>query len=337
MKMHGRTRLLVVLGVLLTACAALGQVTPSIPYTVSVFATGVAGSYTKPDSITLLGNHVFIGYGNNVSTTGSDGKSSTIVEYKMNGDIVNIFSVVGHNDGLRVNPKTKLLWALQNEDANPNLVIIDPATSAQTLFTFGPTPHGGGYDDIAFRGNDVFLSASNPANNPNFGPAIVRATITGSTVSVSEVLNASAIATDIPTEKPVTLNLQDPDSMVFDPLGDLLLDSQADGELIIVHHAGFADQSVFHLGLKLKGAATQVDDTIFATSTHGVILVSDRDAGADGSGIVYAISKDIFSPDAAYTATPNSVGAVNFDTGVITNVVSGMVSPHGMAFVGEQF
>jgi hypothetical protein len=335
MKAQYSARLLVY-ALFLTALTAAGQVTASVPYTVSTFAAGVDGVYTKPDSIAVLDGRVFIGYGNNVSTTGSDGKSSTIVEYKMNGDVVTTFSVLGHNDGLRVNPQTKQLWAMQNEDANPNLVIIDPTTGMQTVYTFGPTPHGGGYDDIAFRGNDVFLSASNPSNNPNFGPAVVRATISGSMVNVTEVLNASAIATNIPTNTPVTLNLLDPDSMIFDPFGDLVLDSQADGELIIVHHLGSTDQSVFHLGLRLKGAATQVDDTSFATSSHGVILVSDRDAGSTGAGIIYAISKDIFAPGAAYTATPTSVGTLDFNTGVINNIVSGMVSPHGMAFVPER-
>lgn len=318
-----------------TAVAGFGQATASVPYTVSVFATGVAGSYTKPDSIAVLGDRIFIGYGNNVSTTGSDGKSSTIVEYSMNGDIVNMFSIVGHNDGLRIKPKTKQLWAMQNEDANPNLVIIDLTSGTQTVYTFGPTPHGGGYDDIAFRRDDVFFSASNPANNPNLAPAVVKATFSGNTVSVTEAVNASAIATDIPTDTPVTLNLQDPDSMIFNPLGDLVLDSQADGELIIVHHLGYTDQSVYHLALSLGGSPTQIDDTIFATSSHGVILVSDRDANADGSGIVYAISKNVFSPDAAYSATPNSVGAIDLDTGVITPVVTGMTSPHGMAFISK--
>lgn len=177
----------------------------------------------------------------------------------------------------------------------------------------------------------MFLSASNPSNNPNFSQAVVRATISGSMVSVSEVLNASAIATDISSDTPLTLNLQDPDSMAFNQFGDLVLDSQADGELIIVHHLGALDQSVYHLGLSLSGSGTQVDDTLFATSTHGTILVSDRDASS--AGIVYAISKNIFSPGAAYTAALTSVGTVNFDTGVIANVVTGLVSPHGMAFI----
>jgi hypothetical protein len=129
------------------------------------------------------------------------------------------------------------------------------------------------------------------------------------------------------------LNLLDPDSMIFNPFGDLVLDSQSDAELIIVHRLGFTDQSVYHLGLTLNGAAAQVDDTVFATSTYGTILVSDRDAEA--AGIIHTISKNIFSPGAAYTATPTSVGNLDLDTGVITDVVTGMVSPHGMAFIPE--
>ena len=330
MKVHHSAQLLVC-ALLLTALNAAGQATASVPYTVSTFAAGVAGTYFQPDSIALLDGHIYIGYWNGVAKDGTDGKSSTIVKYNMNGDVVTTFSVVGHNDGLRVNPHTKKLWALQNEDGNPNLAIIDPLTGKQTVYTFAPTAHGGGFDDIAFRGNDVFLSASNPSNNPNLSQALVRATLSGTTVSVTEVLNASAIATDIPTDTPLTLNLQDPDSMSFNQFGDLVLDSQADGELIIVHHLGAVDQSVYHLLLSDNGSGTQVDDTVFATSTHGTILVSDRDAGS--AGIIYAISKNIFSPGSAYTATLNSVGALDFDTGVIADVVTGLVSPHGMAFI----
>jgi hypothetical protein len=317
--------------VVLSFAAAFAQVKAVAPYSVSVFATSVPGVYTQPDSIAVVGGHVFVGFGNNVSTTGSDGKSSTIVEYDRNGNVITTYCVKGHNDGLKVNPLTKHLWAMQNEDANPNLVIIDPVAHTQKTYTFGPTPHGGGYDDMAFRGHDVFISASNPAHNPNNAPAIVRAELHGNMVSVSPVLSGTATATNIPTDTPVALNLQDPDSMKFDPFGDLVLDSQADAELIILHHAGALDQSVYHLALKLNGAPVQIDDTIYATASHGVILVSDRDGET-----IYAISKDIFSPAAAYSATPTSVGRLNLDNGVITNVVTGMVSPHGMAFIKDE-
>ena len=330
MRVHKSAPLMAACGLLLTAMAAAGQVTATVPYTVSTFATSVLGVYFQPDSLAVLGDHVFIGFGNNVSTTGADGKSSTIVEYDFDGNVITTYSVKGHNDGLKVDPRTNQLWAMQNEDANPNLVIINPESGEQKIYTFGAPPHGGGYDDMAFSGKDVFISASNPANNPNPYPAIVRGEITDHKVSVSSVLLGTAIVTDIPTDTQVALNLQDPDSMAFDPLGDLVLDSQADGELIIVHHPGESDQSAYHLGLTLDGAPVQIDDTVWATSTHGTILVSDRDGET-----IYAVSTDIFSPAAAYSATPTSVGRLDMDTGVITNVVTGMVSPHGMAFVAD--
>jgi hypothetical protein len=273
---------------------------------------------------------VFVGYGDRAAPDGSDGKSSTIVEYKRNGDMVSTYTVLGHNDGLRVNPETNYLWAMQNEDKNPNLVIINPRNGTQKMYTFGPTPHGGGYDDIAFQGDDVFLSASNPANNPNNAPAIVKAQIRGSMVVVTPILSGTATATDIPTDTPTALNLQDPDSMIFNAFGDLVLDSQADAELIVVHHAGFDDQSAYHLPITQNGSPVQIDDTIFATASYGVIFVSDRDGET-----VYAISRNIFSPGATYSATPTSVAALDPETGVLTDVVTGMVSPHGMAFMSK--
>jgi hypothetical protein len=330
MKSRNILRLVIVGLALLTGLVASAQVVASAPYTVSVFTTSIPGVDFAPDSIAVLDGHVFVGYGDGAATDGSDGKSSTIVEYKENGDMVRTYTVPGHNDGLRVDPKTKHLWAMQNEDQNPNLVIINPKSRTQKMYTFGPTPHGGGYDDIAFRGDDVFLSASNPANNPNKAPAIVKAEIRGSMVLVTPVLSGTAPATDIPTDEPTALNLQDPDSMIFNPLGDLVLDSQADAELIIVHHAGFDDQSVYHLALTENGVPVQIDDTVFAAASHGVILVSDRDGET-----VYAISRNIFAPGEAYSATPTSVAALDPATGILTDVVTGMVSPHGMAFIGK--
>ena len=168
---------------LLLAALAVPASSQSTPkpvkgYSVSVFAKGVTGKYTAPDSIAVLHDHIFIGYGDGNDPTGEDGKSNQIVEYDRSGQIIHIYTVVGHNDGLKVNPYTHELWAMQNEDANPNLVIINPETHRQSVYTFAtPPPHGGGYDDITFRNGKVYFSASNPAMNPNEAPAIVEATL----------------------------------------------------------------------------------------------------------------------------------------------------------------
>src|SRR5271168_1719570 len=157
------------------------------PYVLSVFATAPAG-LSAPDSVALLGDQVFIGYGDNHAPDGSDGLSSQVVQFNMKGHVVHIYTVLGHNDGIKINPATHLVWALQNEDANPNLVIINPQTKQQKFYGFGPTLHGGGYDDLVFRGCQVFLSASNPSNIiHNTGPGIVRAHLSGTTVDIDPV------------------------------------------------------------------------------------------------------------------------------------------------------
>ena len=322
-----------IFGILFLATSATvtsaAQVTATPPYTVSVFATSKPKVYYQPDSIAVWNRRVFIGYGNNAKPDGTFG-FSTIVEYAMDGTVLHKLRVKGHNDGLKVNPKTNRLWALQNEDANPNLVIIDPSTWKSKKYTFAKPAHGGGYDDMAFIGDGVYISASNPSNNPNTQQAIVKATLRGNMVDVTPVLLGDANATDITTGQPIQLNLQDPDSMINDPEGDLVLDSQADGELIFVHHPGFADQGVFHLALTSGGNSTQIDDTVLANSLQGLILVSDRDGET-----VYSITAPFFGPSEAYSAGPTFVGRLDTHTGVLTPVVTGMVSPHGMRFIGQ--
>ena len=320
-------------GILCLATAGLAtadaQVTATPPYTVSVFATSVPHVYYQPDSITVWNGRVFISYGNNAKPDGSSG-FSTIVEYSMDGTVLHKMRVRGHNDGLKVDPKTNLLWAMQNEDARPYLLIIDPKDWESKKYTFAKPAHGGGYDDMAFIGEDVYISASNPSNNPNTKQAIVKATLRDHTVDVTPVLLGDAMSTDITTGQPVQLNLQDPDSMISDPEGNLILDSQADAELIFVHHPGQSDQGVFHLAVTSGGTSTQIDDTVLASSSQGVILVSDRDGET-----IYAITAPFFSPSEAYSAGPTFVGRLDPHTGDLTPIVTGMVSPHGMTFVGQ--
>src|SRR5579862_494274 len=239
---------LVTLTILVASSVGVAQPTAIAPYKLSVFATPPAG-LSAPDSVAVLGDRVFIGYGDNHAPDGSDGLNSQVVEYKMDGSIVHVYTVHGHNDGIKIDPITHKVWAMQNEDANPNLVIIDPKSRQQKMFTFGPTPHGGGYDDIVFRGCDVYLSASNPANNPNTGPAIVKVKLKGDLAEVSPLLAATANAIDITTDKSVRLNLEDPDSMTLDPYGDIVLDSQGDQQLIIVTNPGTAEQQAIKVPL----------------------------------------------------------------------------------------
>jgi hypothetical protein len=311
----------------------------SPPYALSTFAQS-EGVYSDPDSVTFNGKDIFVGYGNGGAPDGSGGAMSTIVEYDMTGTVVTTFTVVGHNDGLRINPADGSLWAIQNEDANANLVVIDLKNGKQTVTPFpSPAPHGGGYDDVVFTKGATFVSASNPANNPNTGPAIVGVDLDGKALKVAPVLTGNASATNVLTGATVALNLQDPDSMILDPFGELILDSQADGEEIVVHFPGQSCQSAFAVPLTYPtGPATvpnlMADDTAFATSNSGFIIFADKKLQT-----VYKITTPYFFIGAAYTAfqdntgTLGFIGRTDFSTGVSTPIITGLGNPAGMAFI----
>jgi hypothetical protein len=303
------------------------------PYTLTVFATAPP-NLTAPDSIAVVHDHVFVGYGDGHAPDGSDGKNSQVVEFSMDGTVLHTYTVPGHSDGLKLDPITKRLWALQNEDASPNVVIIDTESQQQKVYQFASTPHGGGYDDIVFRGCKIFISASNPAGNPNTGPAIVSAKLRGGVVQVEPVLMGNATAVDVLTGANITLNLQDPDSMTLDPLGNIVLDSQADHELIYVTHPGAPNQQALRLPLSFlsENAAMPVetDDTAFVTSSQGFILFADK-----GLNTVFKLTRAGFVPGSAYTAADGGpfVGTVDLTSGIVTPVVTGIKNPGGLVYV----
>jgi hypothetical protein len=234
---------------------------------------------------------------------------------------------------------------MQNEDANANLVTIDAATGRTTRYVFGKPPHGGGYDDIVFMDGQAFFSASNPtlnANGQNTGPAIVRGLLrSDGTIDVSRVLPGTPEASNIPFGTVARLNLTDPDSMTLTPSGDVLLDDQGDGQLVLLRGPG-KDPRVQYLPLL---GHVQIDDTVFATTRRGYLLVADT-----AGNKVYKISADVWQRGAAFSAStgvaaangapavPAYVGQLDLTSGALLPLVSNLVSPHGMAFVptGDQ-
>src|ERR1700730_18676212 len=322
---------------------AIAVPTPVPPYSLSTFAISKNG-YSKPDSITFSRTNVFVGYGNGGMPDGSKGAMSTIVKYKMDGTVVKTYTVVGHSDSRRFNRQTGDLWELQNEDGNSTLIIIEPGSGKMKTFTLGTGPHGGGYDDLVFDGESVFITASAPTLTTNTAPAVVSLKFKGNKVKLMGVINGNASPTDVTIGTKVTLNLQDPDSMNRDPFGELVLTSQADGELVIVQHPRRKCQSVFVVPLTSTAGGqtagnTTADDTAFADAAQGELLVADKNGET-----VYAITTPYFAPGAAYSAvvaaaTPGGatvvafVGRTDLTTGFVTPIVSGLLNPVGMAFI----
>jgi hypothetical protein len=317
-----------------------GPTSTSPDYSVAVFANAPSG-FTGPDSITSFQGTIWVGYQNNTQPTGGGGDSD-IVQFSPAGKVLKIYTVTGRNDGLKYNPFDGKIYALQNEDANPYLVLIDPVTGTMTKYNYSAPPlHGGGYDDIVFLNGQIFISASNPIlqtpttsapNGQNIYPSIVKATLAGNQVDVTPVLMGNTNLIDIETGKTVVAQQSDPDSLKVDPSGNLVLDSQQDGDLIFLNGPGFPNQVGYRLHLS-SSSTTQVtvDDTVFPTQASGTIYVADTPAN-----IVYAVTSSVFPPNSAFTAasdTNNYVGRIDLETGKITPIITGMQGPHGELFV----
>ncbi|HEY8803629.1 MAG TPA: SH3 domain-containing protein [Clostridium sp.] len=80
---------------------------------------------------------------------------------------------------------------------------------------------------------------------------------------------------------------------------------------------------------------TQIDDTVWATSTKGTLYITDT-----GNNTIYSVT-GTFKKGTAFVAAPNDsgvggfVGTADLTTGLITPFVSGVNSPHGLLFVPQ--
>ncbi len=306
-----------------------GTQAPMGSYTKSVFVRGTDRRY-NPDPIVWVNGFLFVAYQNATGADGSGG-DSTIVQYSRKGKAIAAIKVPGRCDGMRWNPYTNIMWITVNEDANSSMFTWDPTSGSVAHYTFSSAKHGGGYDDLAFSNGMAFIAASNPKLSKkgiNKHPAIVSVALNGSVAQVTPVLMGDAKATDITSGQTVTLNLTDPDSMTVAPNGDVVLVSQADSEIVWVHSAGSPSQTVSRL---LVG--TQLDDTVYATQSHGLLYVADAKRN-----IIYTVSGR-YQSGALYTEAPKDsgvrafVGKVDPIYGSITPIMSGFGSPTGLLFV----
>jgi hypothetical protein len=321
---------------------AAGPTSTSKDYSVAVFANAPSG-FTNPDSITSFQGTIWVGYQNKTLATGGGGNSN-IVQFAPSGQVMKVYTLADKTDGLKFNPFDGKIYALQNEDANPHLVVIDPVTGTMTNFNYSAAPaHGGGYDDIVFLNGQIFISASNPSTQPptsttpngqNTSPSVVQATFNGNQIDVTPVLIGNAKLTDIASGNPFVSQQSDPDSLTVDSSGNLVLDSQADSNLIFLNAPGSPHQVGYVL--QLSSSSTKqvtVDDTVFPTAASGTIYVADTAAN-----IVYAVTSQVFPPNSAFTSavdTAGYVGRIDLQTGAITAIITGLQAPHGALFLSS--
>ena len=148
----GAVTILAVLGILVTGCSGSGsssggsaipvpssvQGTQGNSYTISVFAK--APGALQPDDMLQMGSSVFVVYQDtNVNPDGTlvSGVSTAqaeVIEYDLNGKVLQTFKVPGHPDGM-VAYNSTTVWVSSNEDGNSVITAIDPTANTLQSYT----------------------------------------------------------------------------------------------------------------------------------------------------------------------------------------------------------
>ncbi len=314
---------------------------------IRTFATG-GSLLTNPDDTATLNGNVFVDYYNGQGAKGEPSKSGAthtdIVEYSPSGRALAHWAIAGKCDGLGADQANNRLVATVNEDANSSLYTIHPSASpsqqvAHYSYDIGALPHGGGTDAISFTGGHILISASAPSAGA--GPAVYAVSLFGHIAYVTPIFGDSSQATVANTGlagNTVRLALTDPDSNETVPAvsprfaGDFMLNSQGDQQLIFVHHPDTSSQ-----GLSVLRISASIDDTAWATSTHGTLYVSDNKANRVlaitgtwklGTPLVAVTPSNANTPSTA----PGDLGTLDMSTGTVSTLASGF-HPGGMVFV----
>jgi hypothetical protein len=326
---------------LLTTAFLLASVASAVAGPTIVFATGSAVNGTAPDSITTGDGSVWVEYGNGVDSTGVIPGSSTIVQYSTSGVVQHTYSISGLVDGLKFNPTTGMIWALQNNDGNATLSLINPATHAVSgplsylspPYVYGANS-GRGYDDVAFLNGQVYLSYTNPVNPTD---AVLQLLINGN--APSGALTTSTILTAEQTGL-ISPNEPDIDSLKSTPNGDLVLTTEGDGpgccdpvgQFTLIAHPGTPNQTVTNVPVTDGGNnVSGIDDVIFPGAAAGWLYVAET--GANTVDKVWLSGLDPSTPIVAIggLAEIALVNPINGD--VERALLTGLDSPHGMDFV----
>jgi hypothetical protein len=290
---------------------------------------------TGPDSVTIVGDFLFVAYANGLAGDGSTPGTSEIVQYDLAGHIVHTYDITGSVDGLKFDPFTGKLWALQNQDGNSALTIIDPEThQVSKPLAYEDTSATCGYDDVVFEKDKVFLSFTNPVNNGD--PVIV--SLDGGNhpkgeLQTDPILKFGATGTNTVTGAKETVPLNDPDSLKTAPNGDLLLSSGDDGTIVDVHHAGKANQSVSFTEIT-DGSGNRVnglDDVIKTDATSGTFYLTDTANNKVESFHITGLNPNDYY---ASVSSLGGFGSVDPTTGKFTLLVAAS-GAHGLAFTAD--
>ena len=361
-----------------TAAASATSATPvaspvkstSGGFTSQVFASGIQITFgsgsaktpvNQPDDITKLGSGIFVGFQNNVGpqgeptpagNQGAGNRDSTIVEFSSTGSKVAQWQVRGHVDGVTADPRLGRVIVTTNEDANPHLYTIAPASHAAVQYRVPALPSHGGLDAISIYRGKIIVSGSAPGTSGKAAPqasypAVYEVSLnTGAhTASVRGMFGDEASAKRV-NSGTIRLALTDPDSNFVVPAsaprfaGQFMVTSQGDYQNIFAAGTSARQLSVLKL-------SQSIDDSAWASGSSGSLYVTDGSAD-----LIYKITGPFQPGEQVVGVTPcdagnaptscpnprfpqNYLGVVNQSTGKVTKfaLTSPAINPAGLLFV----
>jgi hypothetical protein len=307
---------------------------------IATLATAPTGA-TAPDSITVDNGFVWVAYTNGADSTGKSGHS-TVVEYDQSGSVVQSYNIAGYVDGLKLNPVTGDIWALQNQDGNPKLAIIDPVLHKVTELSYQHSLATRGYDDVVFENGKVFLSYTNPPGTT--GNAVIVELTNGNSPSgplkTTTVLTNGIMGYNTETGTMQSVPLTDPDSLKAAPNGDLLLTNGDGGVIVDVQDPGGPNQAIAFTQVKgVTPGSAGLDDVIKPSANSGTFYLSDT---KDNRVLAFHVTGLDLNDYYASVGSLNAFGQIDPTTGIFTALVNAadapgfsFGSPHGVAFVPD--
>jgi hypothetical protein len=189
---------------------------------------------TSRDSTSLGQGSVWVPYQMGADSAGLSG-SGTTVRYNPTGAVLETWRISGNVDGLKVDPSTGLVWALQGSAGDTALTLIDPVTNGTHGSSYMSTADRG-FDDVVFSSGQVFL---NPA--AAIDPAMIQ-----SLTSPAVVASILTAVNDQGSTRPIS-------SGEFDLTGE-------------------ADQPIVFVENRLQNA---VNDAVSSADTGGYFVLAD--------------------------------------------------------------
>jgi hypothetical protein len=275
---------------------------------------------------------LWVSYQNGSDSTGVGG-ASTVARYSLAGSLINTWTIAGNVDGLRIDPAGQV-WALQNNDGNSALTVINPVTNATIAYTYGDSftnSANRGFDDAEFLNGQAYLSETNPASGGD--PVIVRLTTQlASPLQIAGILNSTFTGAKIASGAQQSTTITDSDSLILDPSGDLVLTGEGDREIVFVRNPGALNQSQSFLACSGR---TETPFPAFPTIQSSLRRPTVRSTYPTlGPTLSTRSPLQIWLPDRCTSMLAMKFGALNTSTGIVTPLFTG-VSPHGVVFVAS--